>query len=131
MKSRSNVLAALVVGALLLIGCGSDTDDEGFRENPSGEKITAEVDFPVNGTDLWVTAAQNSSDADLRRLAAALADLDGVAVTEADYGPRTVGIVFERDLSEAGRANVAERLTSLAGVASVSATGPTGPTPSS
>ncbi len=127
MSRHTTLFAGMLLVALVGTGCGSDTGEDSVNDDPSGEKITAEVYFPVNGTDLWVTAAQNSSDGDLRRLAAALADLDGVAVTEADYGPRSVGIVFERDLGEAGRADVTEQLTSLAGVASVSATGPAPP----
>jgi hypothetical protein len=122
-KAIRLALGAEEAGALLLTGCGSEATDDSVDENPSGEKIVAEVNFPLPHTDLRASAAPGMGDADLRRLAAALADLDGVAVTEADYGARSIGLVLEAALDDGARAGVARRAAGLPGVAAVAAPG--------
>lgn len=117
-----NGIRALSIGCLLLLaGCGSDGGGQAGDQlgTPLGDRLVAEVDFPIPEVDLRVTAS-TMSDADLRRLTAALADLDGVAVSEADYGPRTIGLILDTGLAPGGRDRVEKRARTLPGVAGVS-----------
>jgi len=119
MRPAARVLALLVAGALLLAGCGSGGAEDSVEENPPGEKIFAEADFPLPAADLRASPTEGISDADLRRLAAALADLDGVAATEADYRAHRIAVVFEAGLDGTVRGAVARRVAAVPGIASL------------
>ena len=114
--SLKALAAAAVSLAALMAGCGGGAQEE----NASNQRLVAETDYPVAHYDLSATLKAGQSDADVRKLAAAIADLDGVAVSEADYGGRVIRVALEAGTTPS---QVSDRLASLPGVTAVKSSG--------
>ncbi|MGH8973854.1 MAG: hypothetical protein ACRD0C_11710 [Acidimicrobiia bacterium] len=103
-------LGLLACSVLLMAGCSSGGSRHEAQDNPSGNRFVAEVDFPLVSADLEANLAESMTTSDVRRLAATLADLDGVVASEVDYGARTVRVTLEPEVTEAERADVEQRV---------------------
>jgi hypothetical protein len=110
--------ASVILAAAVLVGCVAGGEDQQARDDPAGGRLVTQVSFPLTGTDLRIRASVEG-DTDLRRLTGAIAGLQGVAASEADYSERRVGVVLDEDLDDSTRSAVVERIAAIPGVESV------------